>query len=84
MGKIVLIVGIFAGIAALAHHYKWLPDWNDRSSSGSSYSSFGSSRSGDIRVDTPHGKRYAGVPYFGETTINGKRYTTITTYHSRK
>ncbi len=77
MGKIVVVVAMFAGIAGWAHYAKVFPDFR-----GGNGLNFGS-RTGDIRVDTPHGKRYPGMAYWGETTIDGKRYTTITTYRSK-
>src|SRR5262245_52770547 len=51
MGKIVLVVAMFAGIAGWAHYAKVFPDFR-----GGSGLNFGS-RTGDIRVDTPHGMR---------------------------
>jgi hypothetical protein len=75
---------ILCVVAAIAIFYGGHKYFSQRSNWG--YSSGGrSSSSGgaDLRVDTPAGKMYPGLPRFGTTTINGKRYTTITTVRSR-
>jgi hypothetical protein len=74
MRKIGLFIALIVVIAALGCNRRW---------SGNRPGA-GGAPSGDIRVNTPHGKRYMGVPYFGTERRGGKTYSTITTYHYRK